>query len=273
MDFGTVSIIVVVLVIALVAVFSSLRIANEYERGVVFRLGRLIALKGPGLFFIIPFGVDRLVKIDLRTITLEVPPQEIITNDNVTAKVNAVIYFQVVDARRAVTQVLNYITATSQISQTTLRAALGQSTLDELLANREKINQNLQRIIDEQTEPWGIKVAVVEIKDVELPSTMQRAMAKQAEAEREKRAKIINADGEFQASQTLANAAQVISSQPGALQLRFLQTMVEIGSEKNTTVILPLPIELIRPLIDVTPRSQDGSPAPSGAPEKGAKAG
>src|SRR5881394_1351862 len=262
MDFGTVSIIVVVLVIVLIAVFSSLRIANEYERGVVFRLGRLIPTKGPGLFFIIPFGVDRLVKIDLRTITLEVPPQEIITNDNVTAKVNAVIYFQVIDARKAVTQVLNYINATSQI---------GQSTLDELLANREKINQNLQRIIDEQTEPWGIKVAVVEIKDVELPSTMQRAMAKQAEAEREKRAKIINADGEFQASQTLANAAQVISSQQGALQLRFLQTMVEIGSERNTTVILPLPIELIRPLIDMG-RSQDGSPAPSGAPEQGTKA-
>src|SRR5213083_1849083 len=250
MDFGTLAIIIVILVLALIALFSSLRIAAEYERGVVFRLGRLIALKGPGLFFIIPFGVDRLVKIDLRTITLEVPPQEIITNDNVTAKVNAVIYFQVIDARKAVTQVLNYINATSQISQTTLRAALGQSTLDELLANREKINQNLQRIIDEQTEPWGIKVAVVEIKDVELPSTMQRAMAKQAEAEREKRAKIINADGEFQASQTLANAAQVISSQQGALQLRFLQTLVEIGVEKNTTIILPIPLELIRPILD-----------------------
>src|SRR5438034_3610184 len=259
---------VVVLVIVLVGVVSSLRIATEYERGVVFRLGRLIPLKGPGLFFIIPFGVDRLVKIDLRTITLEVPPQEIITNDNVTAKGNAVIYFQGVDARRAVTQVLNYITATSQISQTSLRAALGQSTLDELLANREKINQNLQRIIDEQTEPWGIKVAVVEIKDVELPTTMQRAMAKQAEAEREKRAKIINADGEFQASQTLANAARVISSEPGALQLRFLQTMVEIGSEKNTTVILPLPIELIRPLIE-TSRISDGSP-PASLPDKSA---
>jgi len=260
-DVGILIVIAVVLVLILVALFSSLRIANEYERGVVFRLGRLIPLKGPGLFFIIPFGVDRLLKIDLRTITLEVPPQEIITNDNVTAKVNAVIYFQVIDAQRAVTAVLNYINATSQISQTTLRAALGQATLDELLANREKINQNLQRIIDEQTEPWGIKVAVVELKDVELPSTMQRAMAKQAEAEREKRAKIINADGEFQAAQTLANAAQVISSQQGALQLRFLQTMVEIGSEKNTTVILPLPIELFKPLIEVTP-SRDGGPAP-----------
>ena len=272
MDFGSVSILVVVLVIILVAVFSSLRIANEYERGVVFRLGRLIPLKGPGLFFIIPFGVDRLVKIDLRTITLEVPPQEIITNDNVTAKVNAVIYFQVVDARRAVTQVLNFINATSQISQTTLRAVLGQSTLDELLAEREKINQTLQKIIDEQTEPWGIKVAVVEIKDVELPTTMQRAMAKQAEAEREKRAKIINADGEFQASQTLANAAQVISSQQGALQLRFLQTMVEIGSEKNTTVILPLPIELFKPLIEFGKAAIDGTPSPS-LPDKSPKSG
>ena len=245
MDFGTVSIIVVVLVIALIAVFSSLRIANEYERGVVFRLGRLIPVKGPGLFFIIPFGVDRLVKIDLRTITLEVPPQEIITNDNVTAKVNAVIYFQVVDARRAVTQVLNYINATSQISQTTLRAALGQSTLDELLANREKINQNLQRIIDEQTEPWGIKVAVVEIKDGELPSTMQRAMAKQAEAEREKRAKMIHAEGEFAASQRLADAAKILGSEAAALQLRYLQTLTEIGVEKNTTIVFPIPIDIL----------------------------
>ena len=270
MDFGTLAVVIVILVIVLFAVFSSLRIANEYERGVVFRLGRLIPLKGPGLFFIIPFGVDRLVRIDLRTITLEVPPQEVITNDNVTAKVNAVIYFQVVDARRAVTQVLNYINATSQIAQTTLRAVLGESTLDELLAERDKINQNLQKIIDEQTEPWGIKVAVVEIKDVELPTTMQRAMAKQAEAEREKRAKIINADGEFQASQTLANAARVISSEPGALQLRFLQTMVEIGSEKNTTVIMPLPIELIRPLID-HPGRGDRTPSPA-LPDKGTPA-
>ena len=188
-DIGSLTVLAVIVLLAVIVAFSSLRIANEYERGVVFRLGRLIPLKGPGLFFIIPFGIDRLVKMDLRVITLEVPPQEIITNDNVTAKVNAVIYFQVVDARRAVTQVLNYINATSQIAQTTLRAALGQATLDELLANREKINQNLQKIIDEQTEPWGIKVAVVEIKDVELPSTMQRAMAKQAEAEREKRAR------------------------------------------------------------------------------------
>ncbi|MFI5281920.1 MAG: slipin family protein [Candidatus Dormibacterales bacterium] len=265
---GSLAIVAVILVLILVALFSSLRIANEYERGVVFRLGRLIPLKGPGLFFIIPFGVDRLVKIDLRVITLEVPPQEVITNDNVTAKVNAVIYFQVVDARLAVTKVLNYINATSQIAQTTLRAALGQATLDELLGNRDKINQSLQKVIDEQTEPWGIKVAVVEIKDVELPSTMQRAMAKQAEAEREKRAKIINADGEFQASQTLANAAEVIATQSGALQLRFLQTLVEISSEKNSTVILPFPIELIRPFIDIS-RPKEGSalaPPPTAEP-------
>ncbi len=245
----------VIVLLALIVAFSSLRIANEYERGVVFRLGRLIPLKGPGLFFIIPFGVDRLVKIDLRTITLEVPPQEIITSDNVTAKVNAVIYFQVVDAQRAVVQVLNFINATSQIAQTTLRATLGQSTLDELLGEREKINLTLQKIIDETTEPWGIKVAVVEIKDVELPTTMQRAMAKQAEAEREKRAKIINADGEFQAAQTLANAAQVIATQQGALQLRFLQTLVEIGVEKNTTIVLPIPIELIAPILDARGKS------------------
>ncbi|HYT11259.1 MAG TPA: slipin family protein [Candidatus Nitrosopolaris sp.] len=266
MDFlsGTV-VLGVIVVLALIVAFSSLRIANEYERGVVFRLGRLIPLKGPGLFFIIPFGIDRLVKIDLRVITLEVPPQEVITNDNVTAKVNAVIYFQVVDAQRAVTQVLNFINATSQIAQTTLRAALGQATLDDLLANREKINQNLQKIIDEQTEPWGIKVAVVEIKDVELPSTMQRAMAKQAEAEREKRAKIINADGEFQASQTLANAAQIIGTQQGALQLRFLQTLVEIGTEKNTTIVLPIPIELFRPILEAT-SSKPTSPGPTSAP-------
>ncbi|TME98855.1 MAG: slipin family protein [Chloroflexi bacterium] len=212
MDTGPLLVFGVIVLLALVVVFSSLRIANEYDRGVVFRLGRLIGLKGPGLYFIIPFGVDRVVRIDLRVITLEVPPQEIITKDNVTTKVNAVLYFQVIDARRAVVQVLNYINATSQISQTTLRAVLGQSTLDELLAERDVINQKLQKIIDDETEPWGIKVTRVEIKDVELPSTMQRAMAKQAEAEREKRAKIINADGEFQASQTLANAAQVISA-------------------------------------------------------------
>jgi regulator of protease activity HflC (stomatin/prohibitin superfamily) len=274
MDFAPLAILAVIVVLALVVAISAIRIINQYERGVVFRLGRLIALRNPGLNFIIPFGIDRLVKMDMRVITLEVPPQEIITNDNVTAKVNAVIYFQVIDAQRAVTEVLNYINATSQIAQTTLRAALGQATLDELLANRDKINQNLQKIIDEQTEPWGIKVAVVEIKDVELPSTMQRAMAKQAEAEREKRAKIINAEGEFQASQTLANAAQVISSQQGALQLRFLQTLVEIGYEKNTTIVFPIPIDLIRPILDIVPMSKAPADTPAGTtslPHQGSK--
>jgi regulator of protease activity HflC (stomatin/prohibitin superfamily) len=255
MGYSALVVLTVLALFVLVIAFGSVKVAAEYERGVVFRLGRLINLKGPGLFLIIPLGIDRLVKIDLRVITLEVPPQEVITNDNVTAKVSAVIYFQVLDARKAVTAVLNYINATSQIAQTTLRAALGQATLDELLGGRDKINQNLQKIIDEQTEPWGIKVGVVEIKDVELPSTMQRAMAKQAEAEREKRAKIINADGEFQASQTLANAAAIISSQPGALQLRFLQTLVEIGVEKNTTIVLPIPIELIKPILEAGERA------------------
>src|SRR6202023_286414 len=254
MDITTLVIVGVIVVLALIIAFSSLRIANEYERGVVFRLGRLIALKGPGLFFIIPFGIDRLVKIDLRVITLEVPPQEVITNDNVTAKVNAVIYFQVIDPQRAVTQVLNYINATSQIAQTTLRAALGQATLDDLLAHREKINQNLQKIIDEQTEPWGIKGGVVEIKDVELPQTMQRAMAKQAEAEREKRAKIINAEGEFEAAQKLTDAAGVIATQPSALQLRYLQTLTEIGVERNTVIVFPVPIDLVQQLIELRER-------------------
>ena len=256
---------VIVLLLILVFATGGLRVATEYERGVVFRFGRLIDLKGPGIFLMIPFGVDRLVRVDLRVITLEVPPQEVITSDNVTTKVNAVIYFQVVDPRSAVTRVFNYVNATSQIAQTTLRAVLGQSTLDELLGNRDKINQELQRIIDEQTEPWGIKVSLVEIKDVELPQTMQRAMAKQAEAEREKRAKIINAEGEFQASQTLANAARVISSQPSALQLRFLQTLVEIGYEKNTTVIFPIPIELIRPILEAGGRGIP-TPGPQAAP-------
>jgi regulator of protease activity HflC (stomatin/prohibitin superfamily) len=276
MEFGSLAILAVIVVLALIVAISAIRIINQYERGVVFRLGRLIALRNPGLNFIIPFGIDRLVKMDMRVITLEVPPQEIITNDNVTAKVNAVIYFQVIDAQKAVTEVLNYINATSQIAQTTLRAALGQATLDELLANRDKINQNLQKIIDEQTEPWGIKVAVVEIKDVELPSTMQRAMAKQAEAEREKRAKIINAEGEFQASQTLANAAQVISSQQGALQLRFLQTLVEIGYEKNTTIVFPIPIDLIRPILDIVPMTKapaDGPASSQSLPHQGSKSG
>lgn len=245
------------LLIGVVVAASSLRIAREYERGVVFRLGRLIPLKGPGLFFILPFGIDRLVKIDLRVVTLEVPPQEVITNDNVTVRVNAVIFFQVVDARAAVTRVLNYANATSQIAQTTLRAVLGQSSLDALLAERDKINQSLQRIIDQHTEPWGIKVSTVEVKDVELPQSMQRALARQAEAEREKRAKIIAAEGEFQAAQTLTNAAAVMSSQPAALALRYMQTLLDMGPEKNSTIVFPIPIELIRPLLgDAHPPSR-----------------
>src|SRR2546423_1746037 len=225
-----------------------------------------MAVKGPGLRLLIPFGIDRLVKMDLRTVTLEVPPQEVITLDNVTIKVNAVIYFLVVDPRNAVTRVANFINATSQIAQTTLRSVLGQSSLDELLANREKINTRLQHIIDEQTEPWGIKVSTVEIKDVELPSTMQRAMAKQAEAEREKRAKIIHAEGEFEAAQKLTDAAGVIATQPSALQLRYLQTLTEIGVERNTAIVFPVPIDLVQQLIDLRQAVAGRIPVRPGSP-------
>jgi len=252
-----------IVLVVLIGLSSAIRIINEYERGVLFRLGRLMALKGPGLRLIIPFGIDRLVKIDLRTVTLEVPPQEVITLDNVTIKVNAVIYFLVVDPRNAVTKVANFINATSQIAQTTLRSVLGQSSLDELLANREKINTRLQKIIDEQTEPWGIKVSTVEIKDVELPQTMQRAMAKQAEAEREKRAKIIHAEGEFEAAQKLTDAAGVIATQPSALQLRYLQTLTEIGVERNTVIVFPVPIDLVQQLIDIRQGKGGGSATPA----------
>jgi regulator of protease activity HflC (stomatin/prohibitin superfamily) len=255
----------IIVLVVLIGLSSAIRIINEYERGVLFRLGRLMALKGPGLRLIIPFGIDRLVKIDLRTVTLEVPPQEVITLDNVTIKVNAVIYFMVVDPRNAVTRVANFINATSQIAQTTLRSVLGQSSLDELLANREKINTRLQHIIDEQTEPWGIKVSTVEIKDVELPQTMQRAMAKQAEAEREKRAKIIHAEGEFEAAQKLTDAAGVIATQPSALQLRYLQTLTEIGVERNTVIVFPVPIDLVQQLIDIREGKTQGSTPPAKA--------
>jgi regulator of protease activity HflC (stomatin/prohibitin superfamily) len=253
----------IIVLVVLIGLSSAIRIINEYERGVLFRLGRLMALKGPGLRLIIPFGIDRLVKIDLRTVTLEVPPQEVITLDNVTIKVNAVIYFLVVDPRNAVTRVANFINATSQIAQTTLRSVLGQSSLDELLANREKINAKLQQIIDEQTEPWGIKVSTVEIKDVELPQTMQRAMAKQAEAEREKRAKIIHAEGEFEAAQKLTDAAGVIATQPSALQLRYLQTLTEIGVERNTVIVFPVPIDLVQQLIDIRQGKGGAPPTPA----------
>ena len=236
---------VVILVLGLIVLAMSVRIAQEYERGVIFRLGRLIELRGPGFFLIIPFGIDRLVKIDLRTVTLEVPPKEVITRDNVTIKVIAVVYFNVVDPARAVTKVLNYVNATSQIAQTTLRSVLGESSLDELLSSRETVNTKLQKIIDGHTEPWGVKVTTVEVKDVELPQSMQRAMAKQAESEREKRAKVIHAQGEFEASRQLADAAEVIARAPGALQLRYLQTLTEIGVEKNTTVVFPVPVDVL----------------------------
>jgi regulator of protease activity HflC (stomatin/prohibitin superfamily) len=250
-------VLIVILALLLLLAFSSIRIAREYERGVVFRLGRLIELRGPGLFLILPFGVDRLTKVDLRVITLEVPPQEVITSDNVTVKVNAVIFFQVLDPRAAITRVYNFGQATSQIAQTTLRAVLGQSSLDELLSSRDVINQKLQTIIDSQTEPWGIKVSAVEVKDAELAPTMVRALARQAEAEREKRAKIIATEGEFQAAQTLANAAQVISTQPAALALRYMQTLLDMGSNQNATIVFPIPIELIRPLLaDPVPMSE-----------------
>jgi regulator of protease activity HflC (stomatin/prohibitin superfamily) len=225
------------------------RILREYERGVVFRLGRLLDPKGPGVVFLIPI-VDRMVRVDLRTITLNIPPQEVITKDNVPARVNAVAYFRIVAPKDAIVQIENFIVATSQIAQTTLRSVLGQHQLDELLSEREKINAILQTIIDEQTAPWGIKVSVVEVKDVEIPAEMQRAMARQAEAERERRAKIINAEGEFQASERLKDAAMVIEEHPIALQLRYLQTLLEIGSANSSTIIFPAPIDLIKPFLD-----------------------
>ncbi len=241
-------IIIAVAFFILIILMLSIRIAREYERGVIFRLGRLIGQKGPGLFLLIPV-IDRMVKVDLRTITMNVPPQEVITKDNVPAKVNAVVYFRVMDPSQAIVEVEDYIAATSQIAQTTLRSTLGQAELDHLLAEREKINQQLQQIIDEQTEPWGIKVSTVEVKDVEIPQTMQRAMARQAEAERERRAKIIAAEGEFQAAEKLSSAAVVIAAEPVALQLRFLQTLAEIASENNSTTIFPVPIDLLKPLL------------------------
>jgi regulator of protease activity HflC (stomatin/prohibitin superfamily) len=266
----TIVIVAVVALLVLVVAASTVRIAREYERGVVFRLGRLIELRGPGLFLILPFGVDRLTKVDLRVITLEVPPQEVITSDNVTVRVSAVIFFQVLDARAAITRVFNFATATSQIAQTTLRAVLGQSSLDELLSSRDKINRTLQAIIDQQTEPWGIKVSAVEVKDAELAPTMVRALARQAEAEREKRAKIIATEGEFAAAQTLADAARVISTQPAALALRYMQTLLDMGSNQNSTIVFPIPIELIRPLL-AAPVPMEGL-VPVAVPERAGEA-
>ncbi len=247
-----VSVYIFILVLFVIFILANaVKILREYERGVIFRLGRLIATKGPGIIFLVPI-VDRMIKISLRTVVMDVPPQDIITKDNVSLKVNAVVYFRVVQAEKAVVEVADYLFATSQISQTTLRSILGQSQLDEILAEREKINRELQQIIDEQTEPWGIKVTAVEVKQVDLPPEMQRAIAIQAQAERERRAKIINAEGEFQASQKLSDAAAVIQKYPVAIQLRFLQTLTEISSEKNSTIIFPVPIDLLTPFIDKT---------------------
>jgi regulator of protease activity HflC (stomatin/prohibitin superfamily) len=241
---------VAILVIVLLFLFAAVKVAREYERGVIFRLGRLLPHpKGPGLFLLIPV-VDRMVKVDLRTVTLNVPPQEVITKDNVPVRVNAVAYFRIVEPNAAIVQVENFMVATSQIAQTTLRSVLGQHVLDELLSERDKINVILQGIIDEATSPWGIKVSVVEVKDVEIPSDMQRAMARQAEAERERRAKVISAEGEFQASERLRDAARVMAEEPVTVQLRYLQTLLEIGAANNSTIVFPVPIDLVAPLID-----------------------
>ncbi len=241
--------ITVAIVVALVVLFlaSAIKIVREYERGVIFRLGRLVGAKGPGLFLIIPI-VDKMVKVDLRTITLDVPPQEVITRDNVPVSVNAVVYFRVVDPQAAVVEVLDFIEATRQISMTTLRSVLGKAELDEILSAREKLNQELQEIIDEHTDPWGIKVITVEIKDVKIPTEMQRAIARQAEAERERRSKIINAEGELQAAEKLREAAEIMQRSPGALQLRYLQTLAEISTENASTVVFPVPIDLLTAL-------------------------
>ena len=262
--------VIAVVVLLLLFLFAAVKVAREYERGIIFRLGRLLPEpKGPGLFILIPI-VDRMVKVDLRTITLNIPPQEVITKDNVPARVNAVAYFRIVEPKNAIVQIENYMVATSQIAQTTLRSVLGQHLLDELLSERDKINAILQEIIDTQTAPWGIKVSVVEVKDVEIPTGMQRAMARQAEAERERRAKVINAEGEYQASERLRDAAAVMASEPIAIQLRYLQTLLEIGATNSSVIVFPAPIDLLQPLIEkaaggpkVTPRPSD---PPTGRP-------
>ena len=259
-------ILIVLVFFALIALGTSVRVLREYERGVIFRLGRLIAQKGPGLILLIPL-VDRMVKVDLRTVTLNIPPQEVITRDNVPCRVNAVAYFRVVDSNRAVVEVENYLIATSQISQTALRSVLGKAELDQLLADRERLNEELQKIIDESTEPWGVKVTAVEIKDVEIPEQMQRAMARQAEAERERRAKIINSEGEWQAAQKLTDAADIISTNPASLQLRYLQTLLEIGSNQNTTVVFPLPMDVLEPFVGKGAAGRaEGTPRPPKPP-------
>jgi len=237
-------------VLVLIIIISSIRILKEYERGVIFRLGRLVGMKGPGIILLIPLGIDKMVRVSLRVITMDIPPQDVITKDNVTVEVNAVAYFRVMDASRAVVEVQDYMFATSQISQTTLRSVLGEYELDDLLADREKINERLQKIIDKQTDPWGIKVSMVEIKDVNLPEEMRRAIARQAEAERERRAKVIHAAGEYEASEKLGKAAAVLDKTPSAIQLRFLGTLTEIATEKNSTIIFPVPIDLLKSWMD-----------------------
>jgi regulator of protease activity HflC (stomatin/prohibitin superfamily) len=246
--FGFVTFLAPFALIFIIVVASSVKVLREYERAVVFRLGRLIGIKGPGLILLIPF-VDRMVRVSLRTVTMDVPPQDVITRDNVSVKINAVIYFRVVDASKAIVEVENFLYATSQIAQTTLRAIAGQAELDQILASREEINKELQMVIDQQTEPWGVKVTVVEVKNVDLPADMQRAIARQAEAERERRAKVINAEGEFQASTRLAEAAAIIQQQPAAIQLRYLQTLAEIATENNSVTIFPVPVDLLSTLM------------------------
>src|SRR5687768_4130317 len=240
---------IVILIFLIFVLSSAIRILREYERGVVFRLGRLITVRGPGLILLIPV-IDKMVKVSLRTVVMDVPPQDVITQDNVSIKVNAVVYFRVLQPQKAIIEVENYLVATSQLSQTTLRSVLGQSELDDLLSQREKINHRLQQIIDSQTEPWGVKVSHVEVKQIDLPQEMQRAMARQAEAERERRSKVIAAEGEFQASQRLSDAAKVLSEQPSALTLRYLQTLREIATENNSTTIFPVPIDLLKPFLN-----------------------
>jgi regulator of protease activity HflC (stomatin/prohibitin superfamily) len=246
---GPIIAIILGIIIVLILLIAAIKILKEYERGVIFRFGRLRGAKGPGIIVIIPF-VDKMIKADLRTVTMDVPPQDIITHDNVPVKVNAVVYFRVMDPAKSIVKIEKFILATSQIAQTTLRSILGQVDLDDLLSRREKINKELQKIIDEQTDPWGVKVSTVEIKDVELPQSIQRAFAKQAEAERERRAKIISAEGEFQASEKLSNAAEVLSKFPVSVQLRFLQTLKEIATEQNSTIVFPVPIDLVNAFIE-----------------------
>jgi regulator of protease activity HflC (stomatin/prohibitin superfamily) len=261
-----VGVFLVLLFFGAIALGASVRVLREYERGVVFRLGRLIATKGPGLILLIPM-IDRMERVDLRTVTLNIPPQEVITRDNVPSSVNAVAYFRVVDSNRAIVEVENFLLATSQIAQTALRSVLGKAELDQLLSERERLNEELQTIIDESTEPWGVKVTAVEIKDVEIPEQMQRAMARQAEAERERRAKIINSEGEYQAAQKLTDAADIISTNPASLQLRYLQTLLEIGSNQNTTIVFPLPMDVLEPFVNATGAKPKPSPPSPASPE------